>query len=192
VETSLTWLGRLTGSPTEGDWRQLLDAYGPLIGGWLARSGVPSADRDDLVQEVLLVVVREVAAFDRRRPGAFRGWLRMILANRVRDYFRGRAGRAVAAGGSEAADLLDGLTDPESAFSAAWDREHDEHVAGVALARVRGDFTAASWEAFDRHALRGQAAKEVAAALGMSVNAVLIARSRILRRVREELAGLVD
>ena len=192
METSLTWLGRLTGSPAAGDWKQLLDAYGPLLSGWVARSGVPAADRDDLVQDVLLVVVREVAAFEHRGPGAFRGWLRTILANRVRDYLRRRAGRAVAAGGGGAADLLDALADPDSALSAAWDREHDEHLAGVALARVRGDFTATSWEAFARHALGGESAREVAAALGVSVNAVLIARCRVLRRIREELAGLVD
>jgi RNA polymerase sigma-70 factor (ECF subfamily) len=192
LETSLTWLGRLTGSPTEGDWRQLLDVYGPLLAGWLARAGVPAADRDDLIQEVLLVVVREVATFDRRRTGAFRGWLRTILTNRIRDYFRDRTGHAVAAGGSEAGHILNELADPDSVLSVLWNKEHDEHLAGLAMARVRPDFTAVSWEAFTRQALAGEPAKTVATDLGISVNAVLIARSRVLRRLRDELAGLVE
>ena len=64
VETSLTWLGRLTGSPTEGDWKQLLDVYGPLLRGWLSRSGAAAADHDDLIQDVLMVVVRRVSEFE--------------------------------------------------------------------------------------------------------------------------------
>ncbi len=192
METSLTWLGRLIASPTEGDWKQLLDVYGPLLRGWLTRLGVPSADHDDLIQEVLMVVVREVADFERRRPGAFRGWLRTILGNRVRDYFRARSSHAVATGGTDAGARLEELADPESALSRLWDREHDEHVAARALARVRVDFTEVTWEAFTRHALDGRPAQEVADELGISLNAVLIAKSRVLRRLRAELDGWVD
>jgi RNA polymerase sigma-70 factor (ECF subfamily) len=190
VETSLTWLGRLTAAPTDADWRQLVDVYGPLLGEWLARAGVPPADRDDLTQEVMVVLVREVAGFDRRGPGAFRAWLRAILANRVRQYFRGRAGPAVAAGGS-AADRLDALADPDSPLSRVWDREHDEYVAARALERVRVDFAETTWEAFTRQVLDGRPAGEVAAELGITRNAALIAKSRVLARVRAELTGLV-
>jgi RNA polymerase sigma-70 factor (ECF subfamily) len=192
VETSLTWLGRLTGSPTEGDWRQLLDVYGPLLQAWLARAGVPAADHDDLTQEVFVVLVREVAGFDHRGPGAFRGWLRGILLNRVRDYFRGRAGRAVAAGGTAAGDRLEQLADPGSALSRLWDREHDEYVAARVLERVKVDFAATTWEAFARQVLEGRPARDVAAELGISRNAALVAKSRVLARVRAELAGLDD
>jgi RNA polymerase sigma-70 factor (ECF subfamily) len=136
---------------------------------------------------VLLVVVREVAAFDRRGPGAFRGWLRTILTNRVRDYFRKHAGRTVSGG-----DRLDELADPESALSRLWDREHDEHVAARAMERVRVDFAEATWAAFTRQVLEGKSAADVAAELGISRNAALVAKSRVLARVRAELAGLVE
>lgn len=192
METSLSWLGRLIASPAEADWKQLLDLYGPLLGGWLARLGVSAADHDDLIQEVLVVVVREVAEFERRRPGAFRGWLRTILGNRVRDYFRARAGRAVAAGGTDAGARLEELADPTSALSRIWDREHDQHVAARALDRVRVDFAEATWQAFVRQALEGRPAQEVADELGISLNAALIAKSRVLRRLRAELDGLID
>ncbi len=191
METSLTWLGRLIGNPTEGDWRQLLDVYGPLLRGWLARAGVPAAERDDLTQEVLIVVVEKVNEFDHRGPGAFRGWLRRILANRVGDYLRREDGRAAAGGGSDARDRLEALADPDSPLSRLWDREHDAHVAARAMARVRPDFADATWEAFARQARDGRPAREVAAELGITVNAALVAKSRVLRRLRETLSGLV-
>jgi RNA polymerase sigma-70 factor (ECF subfamily) len=185
VETSLTWLGRLTASPTEGDWKQLLAVYGSLLRGWLARSGAAAADHDDLIQDVLVVVVQRVSEFDHRGPGAFRAWLRGILANRLRKYFRDRPPLA--------ADIdLDAVADPDSVLGRAWDREHDEHLAARALRLVEGDFTPATWTAFRRQVLDGRPPREVASELGLSVNAVLLARSRVLKRLRAELGGLVE
>ncbi|HYH68470.1 MAG TPA: sigma-70 family RNA polymerase sigma factor [Urbifossiella sp.] len=191
METSLTWIGRLTGSPTDADWRQLLDVYGPLLRGWLTRTGVAAADHDDLCQEVLMVVVARVYDFDHRGPGAFRGWLRGILANRVGDYLRRERGRAAAGGGSDAHERLEALADPDSHLSRLWDREHDAHLTARAMTRVRPDFTEATWEAFLGQARDGRPARDVAAELGLTVNAVLVAKSRVLRRLREDLAGLV-
>ena len=184
METSLTWLGRLTGDATDADWRRLVDAYGPLLAAWLARAGVPAADRDDLVQDVLMVVVRRVAEFDRRGPGAFRAWLRGIAANHIRKFFRTRRE-------SPAVDL-DQLAGSDTALSRVWDREHDEFVAGRALRLVEGDFAPVTWRAFHRQVIDGRPPAEVAAELGLSLNAVILAKSRVLKRLREELRGLVE
>ncbi|MFL5342375.1 MAG: RNA polymerase sigma factor [Gemmataceae bacterium] len=184
MQTSLTWLGRLTDDPTEGDWKQLLDGYGPLLHGWLARSGVPAADHDDLVQEVLIVVVGRVAEFEHRGPGAFRAWLRGILANHVRKFFRTRP---------EAPAIdLDAVADPHSELGRAWDREHDEHLAARALRLVEGDFAPATWQAFRRQVIDGRPPAEVAGELNLSLNAVILAKSRVLKRLRMELSGLLD
>lgn len=192
METSASLLDRLAAAPSDADWRRLFDLYAPLLRAWLARAGVPAHDRDDLAQEVLLVVVREVGGFDRRGLGAFRAWLRTILTNRVRDYFRKQAGRAVAVGGSNAGDQLAELADPDSPLSRLWDREHDEHLAARAMERVRVDFAETTWVAFTRQVLEGRSAADVAAELGISRNAALVAKSRVLSRVRAELGGLVD
>ena len=117
-----------------------------------------------------------------RGPGAFRGWLRGILANRLLDFFRGRRARPSAPGGSDFAEMLAELESPDSPLSRLWDREHDEFVAGRAMQRVRGDFTPATWEAFRLHVLEGRAAAEVAAELSVSLNVVLLAKSRVLQR----------
>ena len=152
---------------------------------------MPPHDRDDLSQEVLLVVFREVTGFDRRRPGAFRAWLRVNLMNRARDYFRSRAGRDFGTGGSDSLERLNELVDPEGARSRLWDLEHDEHIAARAMARVRAEFAEKTWQALTRLVLEGRSAGEVAGELGMSRNAALVAKSRVLARVREEVAGLV-
>ena len=185
VQTSLTWLGRLAGDPTEGDWKQLLDVYGALLRGWLARSGVANADHDDLIQEVLMVVVRRVSEFEHRGPGAFRAWLAAIMANHLKKYFRDRPP-------SSPAIDLDAVAAADSVLGKAWDREHDEYLAARALRTVEEDFAPATWAAFTRHVLDGRAPTDVANELGLSVNSVLLAKSRVLKRLRTELHGLVD
>jgi len=192
VETSQTWLDRLVAAPDGDDWNRLVGVYTPLLRAWLQRAGVPESDRADLAQDVLVVVVREIGGFERRGSGAFRGWLRAILLNRVRAHFARPATRDRAAGGSSAAERFNELADPASALSKQWDREHDEHVAARALARAREAFTASTWAAFQRHVLDGVPAAEVARELGMTAEAVYQARSRILRKLRQELDGLLD
>jgi RNA polymerase sigma-70 factor (ECF subfamily) len=192
METSVSLLGRLAGTPSDDDWRRLDDLYQPLLRAWMARAGVPASDVDDLVQEVLLVVFREIAGFERRGRGAFRAWLRMILAHRVRDYFRRQKYRPIATGDSDFQGRLDELESPDSALSRLWDREHDEHVAASLMQRVRGDFAPVTWQAFRRHVLEGEPAVQIAETLGLSLNSVLLAKSRVLKRLRQEAAGLVD
>src|SRR4051812_18414025 len=91
AETSVSLLERLRRQPDGRDWQRLVDIYTPLVHGWLRRQEVPPADADDLVQDVLGVLVRELPAFEHNhRPGAFRAWLRAITVNRIRGYWRSR------------------------------------------------------------------------------------------------------
>jgi RNA polymerase sigma-70 factor (ECF subfamily) len=55
---------------------------------------------------------------------------------------------------------------------------------------IEGDFTPATWAAFCRQVLDGRSPKDVATELGLSVNSVLLAKSRVLKRLRAELPGL--
>ena len=192
MQTSIGLIERIANAPTDDDWRRLDGLYQPLLRAWMARAEVAASDVDDLVQDVLLVVVREVAGFERRGQGAFRAWLRTILAHRVRDYFRGQKYRPTATGDSDFLRRLDELEAPESALSRLWDRDHDEHVAASLLRRVQGDFAPHTWQAFRRHVLEGEGAGRVAQELGVSLNSVLLAKSRVLKRLRQELAGLVE
>lgn len=185
METSLTWLGRLVQTPSGADWQRLMDVYAPLLNSWTIRSGVAESDRDDLVQEVLLVVVRRVPEFEHEHPGAFRGWLRSILAHHLKAYYRKRANRPCEF-------PLEDLTDPRSALAQLLDREHDEHIARQVLQRVERDFTAPTWIAFREQVLDGRRPDEVAQKLNLSLNAVIKAKCRVLQRLRQEFEGWCD
>jgi RNA polymerase sigma-70 factor (ECF subfamily) len=88
--------------------------------------------------------------------------------------------------------MLDQLEDPSSDLSRRWDQEHDRHVLERLLELIEPDFRPDTWQAFRRQVVDGRSAENVAAELGMSVNAVLIAKSRALSRLRRDAQGLVD
>jgi RNA polymerase sigma-70 factor (ECF subfamily) len=170
--------------PPDADWRQLHDIYVPLVRHWLGKLGVPAADADDLTQEVWVVVLRKLPAFERHRDGAFRAWLRQLAVNQVRNWRRKRP--------AAADDAPDQLEDPNSDLTRQWDRDHDRHVFERLLQVVRPDFAAGTWELFRRFAVDGHPAARVAEACGVSEAAVLQAKSRVLKRLRAEAAGLID
>jgi RNA polymerase sigma-70 factor (ECF subfamily) len=192
-ETSASLLERLRGRPDAADWERLVALYTPLLRGWLRRQRVPPGEVDDLVQEVLAVLVRELPQFpyDPGR-GSFRGWLRTVTAHRLRHFWRSRRCHPPATGGSGPARRLEELEDPHSGLSREFERAHDRHLAQRLLELIEADFEPATWQAFRRLALDGAPAAEVAAELGISLNAVYLARYRVLRRLREEMRGLTD
>jgi RNA polymerase sigma-70 factor, ECF subfamily len=189
--TSVSLLDRLRGArPDHPDWLRLQDIYLPLIRSWLGRVPGLGDEAADLAQEVFVVVLRELPRFERQREGSFRAWLRQVTVNKVWTYRKQRRRRP--AGGLDPADgFLDRLADPNSELSRQWDREHDQHVTQKLLAVVQPDFSPTTWEAFRRFALDGLPAARVAQELGLTENAVLQAKSRILKRLRLEAGELL-
>jgi RNA polymerase sigma-70 factor (ECF subfamily) len=181
---------RLRADPAS--WQRLVALYTPFVAGWLRAQAVQSADVDDLTQEVLGTLVRELPGFRHDlRPGAFRRWLRGIALNRLRAFRRAR--RPLPAGGEPSFErALDRLEDPESDLSRLWDEEHDRHVVRRLLELLEPEFEATTWQAFRLVVLEGRPAREAADALGLSPNAVRIAKSRVLARFRDEIDGLID
>ena len=191
--TSASLLERLAHPEDEQAWRRLVDLYAPLLNGWLSRQGLQASDADDLVQDVLMVVVRELPGFEHNhRPGAFRNWLRTILSNRVRAFWKARRHQPLATGSSEFAGTLEQLADDQSGLSRLWDDEHNRHIVNRLLEQIRNQVAPNTWLAFCKVALEGKSEEAVAAELGMSVNAVFIAKSRVLKRLRQEGRGLID
>ena len=193
TNTSASLLDRLRHDPQSPEWERLVRIYTPFVRGWLRRQSAPESDAEDLVQEVMAVVVRRLPEFEHnRRTGAFRTWLRSITVNSLHDFWRRKKKAPNAIGGSDFAAALGELADPRSNLSQAWDREHDLHVTRQLLEQLRPEFEAATWKAFQRFAIDGVSAAEVAQELGISSNAVFIAKSRVLSRLRQEAAGLIE
>ena len=170
-----------------------MSLYRPLVFRWVRAHAVQHQDADDLTQEVLAVLIRELPEFQHAgRIGSFRRWLRLIVANRVRSFWRSGRLRPAAAGGSDDHNLLEQIENSDSDLSREWDRQHDEHVLAQLLQGLAGEFGEATLRAFRRVAVDGAKPEAAAAELGTSVAAVYIAKSRVLRRLRQEAAGLID
>jgi RNA polymerase sigma-70 factor (ECF subfamily) len=189
--TSVSLLERLRSArPDDPEWHRLAELYQPLIRRWLGRVPGLTDEADDLTQEVFLIMVREIPRFEHQREGSFRAWVRGITVNVLRNHRRRQFRRpAIRLDPSES--FAEMLADPNSELAREWDVEHDRHIFEKLQMVARSEFTPASWESFRRFALDGIPAAEVAAELGMSVNAVTLAKSRILKRLREEAGDLL-
>ncbi len=192
-ETSLSLLARVRQATDSSSWKRLVDLYAPLMRNWLRQYGVQDADADDLIQEVLAVVAREISDFKHsQRPGAFRSWLRITLVHRLRDFWRSQHRRPDAPGGSSVLQRLNELEDESSQLSGIWNEQHDRDVIARLIELVRPKFLPKTWEAFHRQMFDAQRPEQVAAELGMPLGSVYMARSRVLNALRREAAGLVD
>ena len=193
MDTSASLLESLRAGSGQESWDTLVRLYSPLIRGWLVRNGAPPNEIDDVVQEVLVVVVRRVSEFKRQsHAGSFRGWLRQIAVNCLRDHWRRKGKQPTTPGGSDFRLVIDQLADARSSISKLWDREHDEFVTKYLLEQVSQQVSSTHWQAFQRFVLDGLSADEVAQELNMSANAVFIAKSRVINKLRALGRGLID
>lgn len=167
-------------------WQRLLDLYVPLVFSWCRHSGLQAQDAADVVQEVFRAVLRGIAEFQYRRPtDTFRGWLRTITKNKIRDHFRDQAGIPVAMGGSEAH-----LRFMEVAAMEPGDSPESGPVSSLirrALELIRAEFEDRTWQAFWLMAVGQQSSTEVAQKMKMTPGAVRQAKYKVLRRLRQEL-----
>ncbi len=190
--TSLSLLDRLKVARANApEWNQFEAIYRPLIRRWIGQVPGLGTEVDDVVQEVMLVLVREIPRFERQRLGSFRAWLRKITVNRVRVYRRQRYRRpAVAADQTDT--FLDQVADSNSLLAKQFDQEHDKHICNALRSAVRPDFNQTTWDAFEQFAVEWRPAAEVARELGLTVNAVVKAKARVLNRLREEAGGFLE
>lgn len=189
--TSLSLLDRARGRDEEA-WRRLVSLYQPLVLFWCRRSGFGNEDAHDVAQEVFAAVSRRLADFRRdNESGTFRGWLRVITVNKIRDHARRHADEAAGAGGSTARLQIEQIAGPESAD----DAEAQGEIARLfqrALDFVKVEFEPKTWSAFWGMALDGRTAPELAADLEMTVGAVRQAKYKVMRRLREELGDVME
>jgi RNA polymerase sigma factor (sigma-70 family) len=192
-ETSLSLLDRLKTENDSETWNRLHQLYAPLLRSWLGKYDIQASDMDDVIQEVLMTVAAEGESFQHNgRTGAFRSWLRSILVNRLRSFWRARGRRPQADGGSEIANRINQLEDPGSELSRLWDRQHDQYVLQRLLTISESKFSPTTWKAFYHVTILHERPDEVAANLDISLNAVFIAKSRVLSKLRQEADGLVE
>jgi RNA polymerase sigma-70 factor, ECF subfamily len=172
-------------------WDRLVGLYAPLVYHWCRRADLPEQEIADVFQDVFHAVAAHIADF--RRDGAnatFRGWLRVITRNKVRDHFRKLGREPGGAGGTEAQLLFTRLPDDFPDGEDSDGGTTDRGLFDRALELIRGEFEERTWQAFWLTAVEDRPAGEVAAELAMTSGAVRVAKSRVLRRLREEMSEL--
>ena len=178
-------------------WQRLVGLYGPMIYHWTRQHGFDESAAADVVQEVFVAVHRKVGDFRRDRPGdTFRGWIRRITVNKIRDTARRRRNLPVAIGGSAAHHRLQQIEDDAHSNPAnieAVDRQGEVHwLYQRALDLIKNQFETTTWEAFWMVTVDGRQPADVMADLQISRNAVYIAKSRVLSRLRAEFDDVID
>jgi RNA polymerase sigma-70 factor (ECF subfamily) len=190
--TSVSLLYRVRDQTDQASWDEFAKLYYGLIQRWLKAQGVRSQDADDVAQEVMVFVSGGIGNFEHNgRQGAFRSWLRRVTSNRLREHWRKRDRRKNREG-PDLGDMAEALADDRSNVSRVWNLEHDRFVLEYLLEAVTERFQESSLLAFRKIALDQRPAEEVADELGMSLGAVRVAQSRVLRALREIGGGLVD
>lgn len=169
-------------------WQRLVDLYAPLVRSWCLAAGLGPNESLDVVQEVFLAVHRRVHEFvPRRDTGGFRGWLWTIARNRIRDHFRRLRDREQAAGGSTAMQWLHSTAEAPLDDEAPESPSETTALMHRALEYVRAEFQPQTWTAFWNTTALGRSTEEVAVELGVTPAAVRQSRSRVLRRLRQQL-----
>jgi RNA polymerase sigma-70 factor, ECF subfamily len=185
--TSISLLERVRRLEEHAAWEQLVTLYTPLLYFWTCRLGMNETDGADLIQDVFTVLLEKLPTFHYEAGKSFRAWLRTITYNKWRDFQRRRAADPLRQGSEALADVP--APDAPDPF---WEQEYRQHIVGRALELMRQEFQPATWKACWECVVAGRPAGEVAAELGMSVEAVYTAKSRVLRRLRQELQGLLQ
>jgi RNA polymerase sigma-70 factor (ECF subfamily) len=180
-------LERLHAAPQREAWERFVEMYTPLFYLWTRRLRLSDHEAADLVQEVFAVLVEELPKFSYDRRKSFRGYLKTILLNRWRNQVRRRTNEHRVAHPN-----LSEVPGDDAALLELEEAEYRNYVVGRALTLMQAEFQPATWQACWEFVVHDRPADEVAQQLGISVNAVYLAKSRVLRRLREDLAGLLD
>jgi len=185
--TPLTLIDRLRRQQDPANWRRFIELYSPLLFEWARRNRIPDADAADLVQNVLVLLIKQLPQFEHRPGGSFRAWLFTVLRNCWRDQCRAHArqpaiARGISPDDQAGADPIDELTETE----------YRNYLLRRTLQVIKTDFPESTWRAFCLHVIEGRPAAEVATEIGVTTNAVYLARGRVVKRLREELAGFLD
>jgi RNA polymerase sigma-70 factor (ECF subfamily) len=185
--TSASLLERLRQPVDREAWGRFVQIYTPLIYGFTCRLGVPDQDRADLVQQVFTLLIQKLPAFAYDQHKRFRGWLWTLTLNQWRAVQRQRTPALL--GPADAS--LDQVPDPQS-DCVLGDEEYREYLVGRVMKLLQAEFQPTTWKAFWECVACNRSGMEVAGQLGISVAAVYAAKSRVLRRLRQELQGLWD
>jgi len=189
--TSLSLLTRWFQNDPQA-WDRLIYLYYPLVYSWCRRARLQPSDARDVTQEVFQALARSPQRFHHDEgKNSFRGWLWGVARNQLRCFWRKRSKQPQAVGGENSQLAMQRVPGTEATETEPQSQQDDGLVIHRAMELIRTEFEETSWLAFWKVAVEGRPASDVAADLGISRNAVYLAKSRILKRLRVEFADLI-
>ena len=202
LPTRRSLLTRLRQADDQAGWQEFFDTYWRLLYGVARKAGLNEAEAQDAVQDCVITVSRQMPKF-RYEPErcSFKGWLLMILRQRVGRQFQKRM-QSGAAGDSDACYIAlgDEATEtntvshlPDASgdqLDSIWETEWQQHILALAAERVKRGVSDAQFQIFDLHVLHGWPVRDVAQTLGVSIAQVYLAKLRVGRRFSREVKSL--
>ena len=182
--TRASLLFRMRGGQDSAAWSRFVELYTPLVIRWVGDLGIDGPDRNDVVQEVFVVLLGKISSFQYDPAHSFRGWLRTVTINKSRDHLRRGQRRTEP----QFVERIERASQNDAELLT--EQQYRDYVARAAMNLMRSHFSETTWRACWLHVAEGQSAADVARELDISVNAVYLARGRVLKRLRAELAGL--
>jgi len=187
--TSYTLLQRAHDTDDEEAWAQLVAYYRRFIIYILREIGVLEDDLDDLTQQILIGLTKNLPQYDRTRS-SFRTWLGTIIRNAAYSHFRKQQCRPSDVCGLEESAAVEGLRQPAEVEQ--WiENEWATYIANLAMDRVRQAFKGQAIQAFEM-GLDGMSGAAIAEATGLSVASVYTLRKRVKKRLYLEVRALTE
>lgn len=166
-------------------WSEFVLLYRPAIYRMARRRGMQDSDAQDLTQEVLVRIAKSISNWEARPGIRFRHWLRKVASNAILSALT-KSNKQPMAGNSGADQLL--AETPET-IATSYELEHEtlREQFQRAAAIVKSDVSSDTWEAFELTAIRGESCERAAELLEKSIGTIYASRSRILKRLQQEV-----
>jgi len=191
LHTRPSLLVRIRDSQNAESWRTFVELYTPPVLRYCRLRGLQDADAADVTQEVMVQVARSVRSF-RYSPerGRFRDWLGTIVRRRVNRHLTTKKLGTAGVGGDLTSEAA--INPRANSADAEWTAEFNAQILRTALDRVRPLFGAPIWDAFASVWLNNRTAAETASTLRVSLEAVYVAKSKVLKRLEQEVLELAE
>lgn len=191
-ETQQSLLAKVRSTDEHEAWEQFVVLYRPVIYRMARRRGLQDSDAQDLTQTVLMNVAGAIDRWDPSEPGVrFRHWLRRVAKNAILNAIT-RSPKDAAAGGTAVQDLLNEqpAASPDLEKELRLESMRESYL--LAACNVQNDVSPDTWRAFHLSVVEQLACEDVAKTIGKSVGTVYAARSRVIKRLREEVQRLEE
>ncbi|MEM7316344.1 MAG: sigma-70 family RNA polymerase sigma factor [Planctomycetota bacterium] len=186
--TRLSLLGRLKDDPDDqASWSEFVARYQPMIQRWCRSFGLQPADANDVTQNVLLKIARQMRRFEYRKDGKFRAWLRTVVYHAWCDYLQTHKWKGT---GDEAIHGLLQSVEARDDLIQKIEDEYDQQLFDEASRLVQRRVDSHIWLAFEHMALKHKSAKETAEELGITEGSAYVSKSRVQRMLTDEIANL--